>query len=115
MDDEKFRLLIEENKRLRSENMRLRADGSLRRNRRVEFSKVIFAIVAIMAAAITIFSCVMIWESKDTSALAYLLPSVFAELASATGFYYNKAKGENKIKLMALTGTEPNAQTFETM
>ena len=40
----------------------------------------------------------MIWITMDTSALAYLIPAVFAEMASATGFYYTKAKAENKIK-----------------
>jgi hypothetical protein len=29
----------------------------------------------------------------------YLIPAAFAELATATGFYYNKAKVENRIKL----------------
>lgn len=112
MNDERIRELTEENARLKRENKRLRA---LNKSKRVEFSKVIFAVVAIMAAAITVFSCVVIWRTGDTSTLAYLIPAVFAELASATGFYYNKAKAENKIKLMALTGTEPDAQTFETM
>lgn len=112
MNDEKIRELMEENARLKKENKRLR---TLYKSKRVEFSKVIFAVVAIMTAGIIVFSCALIWRTGDTSALAYLIPAVFAELASATGFYYNKAKAENKIKLMALTGTEPDAQTFETM
>lgn len=115
MDDEKLRELMEENTKLRRENDRLKAAGILSKSGRVEFSKLIFAGVAFMTAAITVFSCVMIWRTGDTSVLAYLIPAVFAELASATGFYYNKAKAENKIKLMALTGTEPDTQTFETM
>ena len=31
--------------------------------------------------------------------MAYLIPSVFAELATATGFYYRKAQKENEIKI----------------
>ena len=54
----------------------------------------------------------MIWRTMDTSALAYLIPAVFVEMASATGFYYTKAKAENKIKLMALYGVEPEASDF---
>lgn len=115
MDDEKIRELAEENAKLKKENARLKAAGTISKGKRVEFSKLIFAGVALMTAAITVFSCCMIWRTGDTSVFAYLIPAIFAELASATGFYYNKAKAENKIKLMALTGTEPEAQTFETM
>lgn len=114
MDDEKLRELTEENDRLRQENRRLRRLLSASRSR-MEFSKLIFASVVLMTAAITVFSCCMIWRIGDTSVLAYLIPAVFAELASTTGFYYNKAKAENKIKLMALTDTKPDSQTFETM
>lgn len=32
--------------------------------------------------------------------LCYIVPSVFTECAAATGFYYNKAKHENKIKIV---------------
>jgi hypothetical protein len=55
----------------------------------------------------------MIWITMDTTALAYLIPAVFTEMATGTGFYYSKAKAENKIKLMALNGVNPEAQNFE--
>lgn len=48
----------------------------------------------------------------DASVLAYLIPAVFAEMASATGFYYTKAKAENKIKLMNANGVQPEADNF---
>ncbi len=32
--------------------------------------------------------------------LYYTVPSVFVEVASATGFYYWKAKNENKVKMV---------------
>jgi hypothetical protein len=41
----------------------------------------------------------MIWRTGDLSPLAYLIPSVFAELATATGFYYRKAQRENELKI----------------
>ena len=78
-----------------------------------EFSKLIFIGVGIVTIFVTLFSCYMIWETKDTSALAYLIPAVFAEMAAATGFYYNKAKAENKIKLMASCGVKPEASNFD--
>ena len=78
----------------------------------MEFSKLIFVGVSVLTLAIIVFSCRIIWITMDTSALAYLIPAVFAEMASATGFYYTKAKAENKIKLMALNGVKPEASDF---
>lgn len=72
--------------------------------KKMEFSKIIFIGVSSLTLAVTVFSCAVIWRTMDTSALAYLIPAVFAEMASATGFYYTKAKAENKIKLAALNG-----------
>lgn len=80
----------------------------------VEFSKLIFIAVSVLTVAITVFSCCMIWRTMDTSALAYLIPAIFAEMAAATGFYYSKAKAENKIKLKAQYGIKPDASDFET-
>jgi len=81
--------------------------------KKTEFSKLIFIGVSVLTVAVTLFSCFMIWETKDTSALAYLIPAVFTEMAAATGFYYNKAKAENKIKLMASYGVQPEASNFD--
>lgn len=81
--------------------------------KKMEFSKLIFVAVSVLTVAITVFSCWMIWQTKDTSALAYLIPAIFAEMAAATGFYYSKAKAENKIKLMAQYGVKPEASDFK--
>lgn len=104
---EKIRQITEENRRLRKQIRELKAA-----KKKVEFSKLIFVGVSVLTLAITAFSCCMIWITKDTSALAYLIPAVFAEMAAATGFYYTKAKVENKIKLMALFGIRPEASDF---
>lgn len=82
--------------------MRKRRKAAMRK--RMEFSKIIFIGVSTLTLAVTVFSCAVIWRTMDTSALAYLIPAVFAEMASATGFYYTKAKAENKIKLAKLNG-----------
>lgn len=74
------------------------------RKRRVEFSKKMFVGVAISTALIVIFSLVIVWKTGDTSPLTYIIPAMFAELATATGFYYKKAEAENKIKLKRLYG-----------
>jgi len=67
--------------------------------KRFEFSKIIFAGVSIATIAVVVFSCKMIYATGDLSPLAYLIPSVFAELATATGFYYRKAQKENELKI----------------
>ncbi len=71
--------------------MKRRAKGK----KKIAFSKIIFAGVSIMTIAVVIFSCRMMYITGDLSPLAYLIPSVFAELATATGFYYKKAEREN--------------------
>ena len=109
---EQIQQLIDENRRLRKQIRELRAAAA--RKKKVEFSKLIFVGVSVLTVAITVFSCRMIWLTKDTSALAYLIPAVFAEMAAATGFYYTKAKVENKIKLMAAHKVKPEASDFNT-
>lgn len=66
----------------------------------VEFSKLIFWFVFLLTLGVTVFGCALMWRTGDTSAMAYLVPAVFAEFATATGFYYWKAKNENRIKLL---------------
>lgn len=107
---EQLRQLEAENERLRKQIRKLKAAAAGKK--KVEFSKLIFVGVSVLTLAITAFACRMIWITKDTSALAYLIPAVFAEMAAATGFYYTKAKVENKIKLMALYGVKPEASDF---
>lgn len=69
------------------------------RKKKIEFSKVIFVGISAVTISVAVFACVMIWRTGDLSPLAYLIPSVFGELATATGFYYRKAQKENEIKL----------------
>ena len=111
-NDEKMKELETENESLRKQIELLKATKKAKK--KIEFSKLIFIGVSIVTVAITVFSCVIIWRTNDTTALAYLIPAVFAEMASATAFYYNKAKAENKIKLMAQHGVKPEAPDFMT-
>ena len=71
--------------------MKRRAKGK----KKIAFSKIIFAGVVIMTISAVIFSCKMMYVTGDLSPLSYLIPSGFAELATATGFYYRKAEREN--------------------
>ena len=76
------------------------------RKQKIEFSKLILYVVKAVTVGVTAFTFHMIEETKDLSPLAYLIPAVFGELATATGFYYSKAKAENRIKLRKLYGPE---------
>ena len=77
-----------------------------------EFSKKILIVAGIINAVVIVFTMVMIWRTLDLSPLAYLIPSVAAEAATGTGFYYSKAKVENRIKLMRQNKVTPNDTHF---
>ena len=77
-----------------------------------EFSKKILIVAGIINTVVIIFTMVMIWRTLDLSPLAYLIPSVAAEVATGTGFYYSKAKVENRIKLMRQNKVTPNETHF---
>ena len=71
-----------------------------------EFSKVWLGCVGAVTLIVTAFTLAIVWKTGDITPLAYLIPAIFAELATATGFYYSKAKAENRIKLRKLYGPE---------
>lgn len=77
-----------------------------------EFSKKILIVAGIINAVVIVFTMVIIWRTLDLSPLAYLIPSVAAEVATGTGFYYSKAKVENRIKLMRQNKVTPNETHF---
>lgn len=79
--------------------------------KKFEFSKLIIVVVGIVSLLLIGFTLAIIWKTGDTTPLAYLIPAVFAELATATGFYYNKAKAENRIKIAKSEGLEYVNQT----
>lgn len=78
----------------------------------MEFSKKIFVCTSLATLMVIIFTGVMVWRTNDLSPLMYLIPAIFTELATATAFYYNKAKAENKIKLMKSYKVDPNNEDF---
>lgn len=74
--------------------------------RKMEFSKKILIMVSIATVLIVVASFVLMWRTMDLSPLSYIITGIFAELASATGFYYWKARAENIIKLRAVFGEQ---------
>lgn len=83
------------------------------RKKKIAFSKVICIGVIFVDIAVTAFSLYMIYKTGDLSPLAYVIPSTAGAAATALGFYYSKAKAENKIKLMQQYGIKPDKETFE--
>lgn len=73
---------------------------------RMEFSKRIFIVVTIWTMVVTVYSMIMMAVTLDVSGLEILVGSVAAEMATATGFYYSKAKAENRIKLRKQHGAD---------
>lgn len=78
----------------------------VKQKKKPEFSKLIMGCVGAVTLVVTVFTLVIIWRTNDTTPLAYLIPAIFGELATATGFYYSKAKAENRIKLRKQYGPE---------
>lgn len=70
-----------------------------KKRQKTEFSKKIFYIITTLTIIIILYSMALMWYTQDSSALAYLIPAIFAELTTCTGFYFWKARTENKIKL----------------
>jgi hypothetical protein len=85
----------------------------MKRRKKLEFSKLIMLTVGAVTIVVTAFSLFMMWKTQDLSPLAYLIPAVFAELSVGTGFYYSKAKAENRIKLRKKYGSEIYNDTKE--
>lgn len=80
--------------------------------RKMEFSKKIMIAAGVINVVVILFTLVMVWRTLDLTPLSYLIPSVAAEVATGTGFYYSKAKVENRIKLMKANKLEPSESNF---
>ena len=81
------------------------------KKKKIEFSKLIFICVSVGTISVAVFACYMIWKTGDLSPPSYLIPSVFAELATATGFYYRKAQKENELKLPHYLAEQKQVET----
>ena len=88
--------------------------GNYRREKKtpLEFSKKILLFAALVNVVVIVFTLIMIWRTNDLTPLAYLIPAVAAETATGTGFYYAKAKVENRIKLMRANKIDPSENSF---
>ena len=89
----------------------------IERSGRITVAHILTLILAISVlwvinVVVILFTLVMVWRTLDLTPLSYLIPSVAAEVATGTGFYYSKAKVENRIKLMKANGLKPDETHF---
>lgn len=80
--------------------------------KKFEFSKIIIFIFGLIEIGVVLFTCYMVWLTCDTTPLAYLIPSTAIVGATVVKHYYDKAKVENRIKLMHSYGVQPTAEAF---
>lgn len=73
---------------------------------KIEFSKLIVAFWSAVALWVTAFTLKVVRETQNLDPLNTLITVVFGALATALGFYYSKAKVENRIKLRKKYGSE---------
>lgn len=83
-----------------------------KKKRKIEFSKIVVLILGIVGVAVLVASFHLMYLTLDLSPLMYIIPSTQAVIGVGLGFYFSKAKVENKIKLMKKYGVEPTEETF---
>ena len=69
------------------------------KKRHVDYSKIMCGLGFVLIAGILIFSCYMIWETKDTGALTELVIGGFAALTLILGLYLWRAKAKDKLEM----------------
>lgn len=74
--------------------------------KKIEYSKIIVAICGLSGIYLIAFTSIVVIKTGDTSPLTYLIPSTFAAVSAALGFYFNKAKLENKLKILKSEGKD---------
>ena len=82
--------------------------------KKFEFSKLILLVFGLIEVGVIFFTCYMVHLTCDLTPLAYLIPSTAIVGATSVKHYYDKAKVENRIKLMRSNGIQPTAEAFST-
>lgn len=81
--------------------------------KKFEFSKFITIIGILFFLYVILFASYATIITKDLSAVPEMVIGTSGLMATIAGFYYSKAKAENKIKLMKSYGIKPDKDTFE--
>lgn len=81
--------------------------------KKFEFSKLILFVFFVIEVGVVLFTCYMVHMTCDLTPLAYLIPSTAVVGATGVKYYFQKAKIENRIKLMHSYGIEPTVDAFQ--
>jgi H+/Cl- antiporter ClcA len=65
----------------------------------MEFSKRIFIGLSVLAGAVAVFTCFMVWRTEDVSVTQALIDNAFGLLKVGVVSYFSKAALENRVKL----------------
>ena len=79
----------------------------------MEFSKKLVIWVLVFCFAVLVFCCYMIYITEDLTPVPELIILVSGIVMAVIGFYENKAKAENKIKLMKENNIEITGEHFK--
>lgn len=79
----------------------------------MEFSKKLVIWVLLFCFTVIVFCCYMIYITKDLTPLSELIILVSGIVMAVVGFYENKAKAENKIKLMKENNVKVTGEHFK--
>lgn len=80
--------------------------------KKFEFSKLILFVFGFIEVGVIVFTCYMVYLTCDLTPLAYLIPSTAVVGATGVKHYFQKAKTENRIKLMHSYGVQPTEESF---
>ena len=81
--------------------------------KKFETSKVFVYLILGAVVVVVIFAFLLMAKTGDTSALGEIIIGAFGLASVATGFYFNKAKAENKIKLKKENGIPLSEEDFD--
>lgn len=76
------------------------------KNLKYECSKIILVIIGSAIGIVILYSMVMMAITQNLDPINWILVGLFSLADVAVGFYYNKAKKENEIKLRSIYGKE---------
>ena len=84
----------------------------MKKRKKHEFSKLLFALVTALHVILLVFCCVVTWKTNDLQILTIAIAGTAADQAFAIKYYYRKAEQENKIKLMKENKIKPEREDF---
>ena len=77
------------------------------------FSKLLLVFGVVLVVGVTVFTCAVVWKTENASPLEWLIGGAFGAFGVANGFYFWKAKAENKVKILIANGIKPSGDDLK--